>query len=165
MGFFKSSKGSIISDYFQLTEDLGPFVKDDMVDVALHEDHLELKNLRSKDPLTLDYSQITDVFYGPDVQIVEKGKSVIGRAVAGGLLFGSVGAVVGAASGLGTKEKKVKRVILVISYTPSQGGDAFLQFEDTRMYKGPKVAMKLRELCHIKDEPGPAKDEPINTKL
>lgn len=43
MGFFKSKKGSIISDYFCIEEDLGQFKKGDAVDVALYEDHLELQ--------------------------------------------------------------------------------------------------------------------------
>lgn len=39
-------------------------------------------------------------------QIEEKDKSVIGRAIVGGVLLGPVGAVVGGMSGLGTKQKK-----------------------------------------------------------
>ena len=31
----------------------------------------------------------------------------------------------------------------------ADGQEAFLPFEDTRLYKGPKVAAKLRELCGI----------------
>ena len=40
MGFFKSTKGSIIRDYFQLLEDVGQLPKGNMVNVILHEDHL-----------------------------------------------------------------------------------------------------------------------------
>lgn len=54
MGFFKSKKGSIISDYFCIEEDLGQFKKGDAVDVALYEDHLELqKGVGNKDVATL----------------------------------------------------------------------------------------------------------------
>ena len=42
MGFFKSKKGSIISDYFQLQEDIAGFSKGVMYDVALYDDHLEI---------------------------------------------------------------------------------------------------------------------------
>ena len=44
MGFFKSKKGSIISDYFSIETDLGQFKKGNAVDVALFPDHLELQN-------------------------------------------------------------------------------------------------------------------------
>lgn len=39
-------------------------------------------------------------------QITEKDKSVVGRAIVGGIAFGVVGAVVGGMSGLGTKKSK-----------------------------------------------------------
>ena len=76
-----------------------------MVDIALYDDHLIIKGGISKQEITLNYNQITDVFYGYKTEMVEQNKSVIGRAVAGGLLFGGVGAVVGAVSGTGSKEK------------------------------------------------------------
>lgn len=152
MGFFKSKKGSIISDHFKALQDIGAIRMDDMADVALYEDHLELKNMLTKQPITLQYEQITDVYYGKETEIVEKDKSVIGRAVVGGLLFGGVGAVVGGVSGTGKKETKVSRFLFVISYKASSGEDDFLQFEDTRLYKGPKLAKQLKELCGMEDE-------------
>lgn len=154
MGFLKSTKGSVISEFFKPLQDLGPIKADTgVVDVALYDDHLELKaNLKKHEPITLQYSQITDVFYGLETEVVEKDRSVIGRAVAGGLLFGGVGAVVGGISGVGKKEKKVTKLLFIISYTAKDGQDAFLQFEDTRRYKGPKLAAKLRELCGIEPE-------------
>lgn len=152
MGFFKSTKGSIISDYFKALQDIGAIRTNDMTDVALYEDHLELKTMLTKQPITLQYEQITDVFYGRETEIIEKDKSVIGRAVVGGLLFGGVGAIVGGVSGTGKKDKKVSRFLFVISYKASSGEDAFLQFEDTRLYKGAKLAKQLKELCGLEDK-------------
>lgn len=150
MGIFSSKKGSIISDSFQLLETVGQLQADLMVDVALYDDYLELTApFMKKTPITLKYAQITDVFYGLQTEIVEKSRSPIGRAVAGGLLFGGVGAVVGAVSGTGKKEKKVNKFYFVISYTSSAGEEKLLQFEDTRLYKGRKVANKLKELVGI----------------
>lgn len=153
MGFFKSKKGSIISDYFMLRKDVGQIKANNAVDVALYEDHLELSAPMSKQPITLNYSQITDVYYGFEKDIVEKNKSVIGRAVLGGVLFGGVGAVVGAASGSGKKETTVTRFVFVISYTSRDGNQDFLTFEDTRCYKGGKVAKILKEKCNIAESP------------
>lgn len=117
MGFFKSKKGSIISDYFSIETDLGQFKKGNAVDVALFPDHLELQNaIGNKKTATLAYSQITDIFYGSKTQLQLKEKSPIARAFAGGLLFGSTGAFVGALSGLGKKEKKVRKIVFIISY-------------------------------------------------
>lgn len=150
MGFLRSKKGSIISDYFSIETDLSQFKKGNAVDVALFPDHLELQNaVGNKDTATLAYSQITDIFYGSKTQLQLKEKSPIARAFAGRLLFGSTGALVGALSGLGKKEKKVRKFFFIIRYMTADGQEVFLPFEDTRLYKGPKVAAKLRELCGI----------------
>ena len=150
MGFLTKTKGSIISDYFKLVKAHANLEANLMYDVALYDEHLTIKVGFGKQEATLNYSQITDVFYGLHTDIVKVSKSSIGRAVAGGLLFGSVGAVVGAVSGTGTKDKKERHTYFIISYTASTGEEKFIQFEDTRLYRGAKVAAKLKELCNIK---------------
>lgn len=145
MGLFSKTKGSIISDYFKLTDSLGFLTGGNMVNIELYKDHLEIKEF--KNSVTLKYDLITDVYYGLETEITQVNKSVIGRAVAGGLLFGGVGAVVGGLSGTGTKDKKERHFYFIISY----GEDKFIQFEDTRLYRGAKVASKLKELCGVTD--------------
>lgn len=152
MGFFKSKKGAIISDHFKLIEDIGTFAKGYMYEVALYEDHLEVISLQKK-KVTLDYSQITDVFYGIETELSQKQKSPIGRAVIGGLLFGSTGAVIGAISGSGEKSVKTYHTYFIISYRSAAGEDCYLQFEDTRKYKGNKLQKKLKELLNLHTEP------------
>lgn len=149
MGFFKSKKGSIISEYFMLLKDVAQLKSKNAVEISLYDDHLELSAPMSKQPISLSYAQITDIYYGVETELVEKNKSVIGRAFVGGILFSGVGAIVGAASGIGEKTKKVHRFIFIISYENSSGEDKFLEFEDTRMFKGPKLAKKLKDLCDI----------------
>lgn len=149
MGFFTKTKGSIISDAFKLVEAHANLQPDLMYDVALYDDHLTIKVPMGKQETTLKYSQITDVYYGLQTEITQVNKSSIGRAVAGGLLFGGVGAVVGAVSGTGTKNKKERHFYFIISYTSSAGEEKFIQFEDTRLYKGSKVAAELKRLCNI----------------
>lgn len=151
MGFLLSKKGSLISDYFLLLDDVGQLKGGNMVGLALYDDHLELSAPMSPTPISLSYTQITDVYHGIETEIKEKNKSVIGRALVGGLLFSGVGAVVGAISGAGTKQTKTNKTVFIISYTASSGEDAFLKFEDTRHYKGTKINKKLRELCKISE--------------
>lgn len=154
MGFFKSKKGSIISDYFQLQEDVAGFSKCVMYDVALYDDHLEITSLQKK-KLLLNYDQITDVFYGGKTELIQKPKSVIGRALVGGVIFGGTGAVIGAVSGTGEKTEKKTHLYFIISYTSSDGNDCYIQFEDTRCYKGYKLSKKLKELAHIESDNQP----------
>lgn len=153
MGLFKSKKNSMISDYFKLVNDVGQFKANNAYEVSLYDEYLELSGVGGQS-VKLKYQQVTDVFYGLETEIVEKNKSIIGRAVTGGLLFGGVGAVVGAVSGTGVKKKTVKKFIFIISYKSTSGDDAFLTFEDTRMYKGAKVAKMLKELTNINESTG-----------
>ena len=104
MGFLRSKKGSIISDYFCAADDIGPFARGDVVEIALYAGHLELtrKSVGKKAAaVALPYTRITGVVYRSEVRTVEKDKSPVKRAVVGGILFGSTGAAVGAISGLG----------------------------------------------------------------
>lgn len=152
MGFLRSKKGSIISDYFCAAGDIGPFTSGDVMEIALYADRLELtqKSVGKKAAaVVLPYVWITDVVYRSEVQTVEKGKSPIKRAVVGGMLFGSTGATVGAISGLGKKEVKHRRMLLILSGTFADGQAFTWTFQDTRLYKGPKVAARLRKLCRV----------------
>lgn len=149
MGFLKSKKGSIISDYFMLLEDVGQLRAGSMIEIALYDEKLELSAPISSAPISLSYAQVTDIYYGTETEIREKNKSVIGRALIGGVLFAGAGAVVGAISGVGSKKEKVKKNLLIISYTSSSGEDKFLKFEDTRHYKGNKIYHKLKDLCNV----------------
>ena len=154
MGLFKKDKDAIISEGFKILKDVGGLGKDNAVKVVLYNDHLTLKNFMVKQPITLNYSQITDVFHGYTTEIQEKNKSTIGRAMTGGLLFGGAGAIVGAMTANGKKEKKVTRLMFIISYTSSSGEDCFLEFEDTigLTGKGKKLSKKLKELCNIEEK-------------
>ena len=127
MGFLRSKKGSIISDYFCAADDIG----------------------QKAAAVVLPYVWITDVVYRSQVQTVAKDKSPVKRAVVGGVLFGSTGAAVGAISGLGKKEVKHRRWLLILSGTLADGRAFSWTFQDTRLYKGPKVAAKLRKLCGV----------------
>lgn len=147
MGFFKKDKDIIINEYFKILEDVGGLGKNNAVKVVLYDDHLALSNAIVKQPITLNYSQITGVYHG--YKPYEKDKSTIGRAFAGGLLFGGAGAVVGAMTANG--KKTATMLMFIISYTSSKGEECYLVFEDTRKYKGKKLSEKLKELCNITD--------------
>lgn len=154
MGFLRSTKGSIISDYFKLVGDVA-FLKDgEMVDVALYDDYLAITIKRSEQDVKLSYDKITDVFFGKTKEMVEVDKSPIGRAVVGGLLFGGVGGIVGASSGQGKTKSIDLNTYLIISYT-SDDEEKYLQFIDTRKYKGKMLANKLKELCDIGEPEAP----------
>lgn len=148
MGFFKKKKGSVISEHFKLLENVAMFSKGYMYEVALYDTYLEITSLQKK-TVTLNYNQITDVFYGVETELKNKPKSVIGRAAIGGLLFGTTGVIVGAISG--NNQTKERHFYFIISYVGSGGADKYLQFEDTRLFKGLKLSQKLKEFTDTSD--------------
>jgi hypothetical protein len=86
MGFLRSKKGSIISDYFCAADDIGPFSRGDVVEIALYANHLELteKSVGKKAAaVALPYTRITGVVYRSEVRTAEKDKSPVKRAVVG----------------------------------------------------------------------------------
>lgn len=151
MGFFKSKKGTIISDYFKLLEDVGNLKANNMYEVSLYPEYIEISAPIAT--VKLKYNQITDVFYGDKEEVVKKERSVIGRAIVGKILFGDTSAIVGAISGIGEKEKIIKHKSFILSYKSSvDDKDYFVNFEDTRIYKGAKIAAKIKELANIKED-------------
>ena len=71
--------------------------------------------------VSLPYHKITDVKVTSDVKIIEKSKSVAGRAIAGGLVLGPAGALFGGMSGIGSKQERQVSNYILISYIPSPG--------------------------------------------
>lgn len=83
---------------------------------------IELR-IGNKPPVYLDYNQIVNAGLVTDRDVIEKNKSVIGRAAIGGLLIGPLGAIIGGISGTGNKKTTIGKNYIVINYRPSQSPD------------------------------------------
>ena len=172
INFFKNQEGSIISDYFRLLKDVGQYTAGNMIQVALYEDHLTLSvpAVKQLPPITLNYSQILQVDYEPYTTKTQVEKSRLNRTIDGALMFGKQGAMLGMMTDPGTKTRFKTHYLFVIHYIPSGAEDAIAKmgpediqrakallgaigFEDTRRYKGRKLAKKLKELCGLPRAP------------
>ena len=92
--------------------------------LILGKDRFDIKTVSSnKEFRYLNYSQIKDVGIVTEKEIQEADKSVVGRAVVGGLLLGPLGAVVGGVSGVGKKQKTNHNIYLVINYISSDSSE------------------------------------------
>lgn len=67
-------------------------------------------------PVHLKFDQIIDCASIHNEMVIQKDKSVIGRAVVGGVLLGGLGAIIGGMTGIGSKKKSKKTHYLVINY-------------------------------------------------
>lgn len=77
----------------------------------------------------LKFDDIISINIEDKEQIFEKKeKSIVGRALIGGLLLGPVGAIVGGMSGLGEKEQKAKMpdILIIISYMENNSEENLL---------------------------------------
>lgn len=79
-------------------------------------------------PVSLPFKRIYNVELFSENETVEKSKSVIKRGIAGALIAGPVGAVVGGMSGIGSKTKTQTRRGLAIDFI-TKNGDRSLIFE------------------------------------
>lgn len=105
-----------------------PFVNQNAVLNLLVEDKLLLtqgKKENQKVFAQIEYKDIADVVVLQEIENSEQNKSVLGRAVVGGLLLGPVGAVVGGMTGVGTKSKT--NTLFYLQIKTNDGKDIILK--------------------------------------
>lgn len=99
-----------------------------VVTLELEKSELTIKSQVTGAVARLPYTQIKEVGKFTSQEIKEKSKSIAGRAVIGGLLLGSVGAIVGGMTGLGTKSETVQHDFLIINYMSQNEEEKVLSF-------------------------------------
>lgn len=102
----------------------------------------------------LSYSQITAVERLSEKEIVSivKDKNAIGRAIVGGLVFGSLGTIVGAASGAGSKHttKNQYTFYIVINYVSSETKSITFTIPEASLGASSNFVEHIRNVCNIK---------------
>ncbi len=108
----KVEEGLICNLYLKHTAGL-PIMEGLNCDIFCFKDKIEIKYNEMK--FNLDRERVRDVCLKTDIDIQKQYVSSSGGAIAGGLLFGPVGALIGGR----TKQKKIKNVstYLIITYT------------------------------------------------
>ncbi len=99
--------------------------------------------------VSLNYKKITDVSYTSSVEIIEKSKSVAGRALVGGAILGPVGAVVGGLSGTGKKQERKAHNYILVSYKDSSTGETKGILLEIGLNAYDKFAKDLRKKANL----------------
>lgn len=93
------------------------FGEEEFIQATIEEEKIQFKSVQDKKKVASLYlDKIHSARILTEKEIVDKNKSVVGRAVAGTLLLGPLGTIVGGMSGIGSKKKKKNYRVLVINY-------------------------------------------------
>lgn len=117
MGLFGGNKKEKTKMFFNSIKGLN-INENERIELIKSDDSLIInKALSTVNLETIKYKDIISINRYNEQEIVQKDKSVIGRAIVGGVLTGGIGAVVGGMSGVGSKSKKGKmRFFVNIDY-------------------------------------------------
>ena len=102
--------------------------------------------------VSLPYHKITGVKLTSDVEIIERSKSVAGRAIVGGLVLGAAGALFGGLSGIGSKQERQASNYILISYRPSNDEEEHGILLKVGVSAWSKFMEKLKEKANIVEE-------------
>lgn len=104
------------------------------VKVILHKFGINITNSFFISEMELHNSQIISIDFADTSRLLSEDKSVIGRAVVGGLLMGPMAAIIGGMSGIGQKTHLVNSGYLVVNYW-----DRFTKTAQTILIRGHEI--------------------------
>lgn len=104
-----------IQDAYYVSEiNYTQYIKEGKVTITAHTNGICIQS--GLDFFYISHEQLIEMKFITHEQLKTEKKSVIGRAVVGGILLGPLAAVVGGVSGIGTKTKKIGSYLLVITF-------------------------------------------------
>lgn len=100
-----------------------------LCDIMQFEDRIQIESGESKFQIPLSNLRAAEV--KTEQELLEKNKSVVGRALIGTLLVPGLGTIVGGMSGIGNKKKKGNtNTYFILNYTNSHGELAAVTFKN-----------------------------------
>ncbi|WP_404988096.1 hypothetical protein [Clostridium culturomicium] len=132
MGFFKNKDKSINC---LVVDGLPNYPKNTILQLNLNNESeclvISSKMYKNHPDVNLRYEQIVAANVITEQEIVQQSKSVIGRAAVGGVVLGSLGAIIGGLSGTGTKTNNQTEYYIVINYKSRELELKILSFKIT----------------------------------
>lgn len=120
------------------------FGEDEIINANVENGNIVFKSALSKNKsVSLNIDKITSARILTEKEIIEKNKSVVGRAVVGTFIAGPIGSIVGGMSGVGNKKKNKSYRTLIINY---DDGKQVLISEDKWATNFDKFTKELNKL-------------------
>jgi len=104
-----------IEGFYDKTENTIISIPNGKINIILHTHGIQLIT-KSLTNYPINNDQIISIKQASNEELAEVEKSVIGRAVIGGLILGPLGAVIGGISGVGSKNKHIKKHYVIINF-------------------------------------------------
>lgn len=144
MGFFKTIlMGSHVSG-------INLFGEEEIIQAIIEDNNIVFKSIADKKKVAnLNINKISSVRIFTEKEIIEKDKSVVGRAVAGTLIAGPLGTIVGGISGVGSKKKKKNFRIMTINYGEDKN---IVILEDKWAANFDKFSKEINKLIYTENE-------------
>ena len=105
-----------------------PFLAGKDVFIELYADRVIIGDPGRGNTYKIKMENIVDIKVKTETEISEQERHVLARAVAGGLLFGGAGAIVGAVSGVPGKQIKTIHNFLIVDYLSKDGEQKSMMF-------------------------------------
>ena len=119
-----------------------PIAENLLCQIYSYPDRIEFKSGTTN--ITLERSKITDMCIKTDVEIQKQMVSNPGGAIAGAIMFGTLGAIIG-----GREKSKTKKKIssyLIITYINNQEELTYIGFDATNNFSVGKIVKEFQEL-------------------
>ena len=139
----KQNKGFISKGIFYYLEGIPGFNDVKKVSIYIYPEKITFKEMyyasEGDKEAVLPSSRVNKSQVVYEDKVTEKNKSIIKRAIAGGLILGPTGAIVGGMTGMGKKEETERICLLAINYLDKDG-----QEKDVILYE--KIMESLNEI-------------------
>ncbi len=130
-------------------EGISSYGQEEIIQATIEQDNVLFKSVTDKKKTAkLSLRKINSVRIFTEKEIVEKDKSVVGRAVLGTLIAGPLGTIVGGMTGIGSKKKKKDYRILAITYDSDK---RIIILEDKWAANFDKFTKELNKLIKAED--------------
>lgn len=110
------SGGHTFTGQYNLAENAEPNISQGKIDIVLYERGIAFSNSIFSKGFPIHNSQLISLKKTTRSELIKLNKSIVGRAIIGGLVMGPIGAIVGGMTGLEKTEKTIDKCYLVINY-------------------------------------------------